>query len=186
MADQLTLIAQGSQIVVAILTVGVVIFAFLEYRKSQKTRRIDLALDALKNWDNRINHLTNAGINVLVEIDKDPEIAFKIKECRRIQFKKRDITRKRYGFLLSETGEIDAATVNEIRLSLIHFLNAWEFIAVLYNSNRADRPLIESQLLPGQYVANTISILKPFMDLYGDDSWKPFRVMAKEIGDRDC
>jgi len=172
--------SQISQIFIAAFTAVVAVIAYMEWSKSKETKKIDLAVGALKLWDDKINELTGPAISLVRNNKNNNDVLIALKNCQEISFSS-DQKSYSYGFLVNTENKIPADITNKLKMSLVHYINAWESVVVLYNTGRADKTLIEDQLITDQRPAAIFSALWPYMELYGEHSWQPLRTMKESL-----
>lgn len=171
-----------AQIAVAITAVVGAILLYFEYDKSKKYQRMDLSLSALKNWDESISEYTAPAIRLIENHRDNKDILEDIRFNRAIKLQGDLHLSSAYGFLI-ENGEISGEKVNVLRFAVMRYLNAWENVAYLYKSGRADREIIEQQFHEklGPKGRDFFAIILPFMNIFSSESWKPFRDMIADM-----
>jgi hypothetical protein len=169
-----------SQICIAVAAVFASIFGLIEYTRALANKKIDIAIAAIKGWDDRIDTYTSAAIDLVSKNGSDQYIMDCLKNNQKIPAKDTSHDGSRYNFLINSDGEIPAESVNALRLSLVRYLNASEGVVELYHANRADKKIIEEQFNPNVR-RNVFLRLEPFMNLYGADSWSHVREMMRRV-----
>lgn len=179
--SELGIAAELAQIVTAITAVVGVLFALVEYRKSLKRARVDLAIEATKSWDSMIDDYTPPAFSLIRNHTDDVDVLRAIKGSQTIRPEKERHKDETYGFLMDCSGEIPAEVVNRLRISIVNLLNSWESISLLYQANRADRSILYSYFVKRLEREGIVALLGPFMDLYGEMSWEALRSLEAQM-----
>lgn len=64
-----------ADVTLAIIALAAFVISVTEYYKSKRDRKTELALQALQNWDDKLDKMTGVGISLLRDSDKIPELA---------------------------------------------------------------------------------------------------------------
>ncbi len=166
---------------IAIVTTIGVIFAVVEYYRAMRNRKIDIALDALRQWEQSLTIHTGPVISLLRQHRGQKHIYKALKRNQSIELDGDDHKMQSYGYLIGDDNVIPAETVSELRIALYHYLNTWELIAEAYTKNRAHKKTIEAHLVEDRSYEDMRNILVPFMASYKNGGWTPLRKMLDKF-----
>jgi hypothetical protein len=172
-----------SQIVVAFTAAIGATILLVEYLRSKKNQRFDIAIDALKKWDDAVTEYTGPAIRLIEAHKTDLGVLNAIRSNQDIILVDPRHREAAYGYLIDGSGKIPGDKVNRLRFALMHYLNAWEHLAYLYNSGRADPKTIDAQLryrIKPRTSDDFFSALEAFMDIFPPGTWAPFKEMIEK------
>ncbi len=161
-----------AQVIIAFTAIFAFVVAWVEYHHAVDFRRVNVSIEANKRWALTVTELTKPAIDFashkenkkyFIQLKNAQEIIL----CADAPGEQCDHKSKSYGFLIDETGKISAKNVNKLRIAIVKYLNVWDHVAILFDSDLADKRTLCKAYTARLHKKEFFEKFEPFIEVYG-------------------